>query len=144
MLVADWGGGWEGLDAAEVLAEQGLEVTLACAAPRPGDTLHQYQRNLYLARFDERGIAILHHTEVTARAACATSSRGRELPAPAVATIVYAQGREPEDALWAALEGVPGRVRAGDVLGPRSAEEATLEGVTALQARAGGARRPRV
>jgi len=30
--------------------------------------------------------------------------------------------------------GLPGRVRAGDVLGPRSAEEATLEGVTALQA----------
>ncbi len=52
VLVADWGGGWDGLDAAEVLAEQGLEVTLACAAPCPGDTLHQYQRNLYLARFD--------------------------------------------------------------------------------------------
>ena len=48
-------------------------------------------------------------------------------------TIVYAQGREPEDALWAALEGAPGRIRAGDVLGPRSAEEATLEGVTAFQ-----------
>ena len=64
VLVADWGGGWDGLDAAEVLAEQGLEVTLACAAPSPGWTLQQYQRNLYLARFDERGIPILHHTEV--------------------------------------------------------------------------------
>ena len=122
-----------GLDAAEVLAEHGLEVTLACAAPCPGETLHQYQRNLYLARLDERGIAILHHTEVTG-AACGTSSRGRTSPLPPVATIVYAQGREPEDELWAALEGAPGRVRAGDVLGPRSAEEATLEGVTALQA----------
>jgi 2,4-dienoyl-CoA reductase-like NADH-dependent reductase (Old Yellow Enzyme family) len=133
VLVADWGGGWEGLDAAEVLAQHGLEVTLACAAPCPGGTLHQYQRNLYLARLDERGIAILHHTEVTgARLRHLFSGRTSRLPD--VATIVHAQGREPEDELWAALEGAPGRVRAGDVLGPRSAEEATLEGVTALQA----------
>jgi NADPH-dependent 2,4-dienoyl-CoA reductase/sulfur reductase-like enzyme len=133
VLVADWGGGWEGLDAAELLAEQGLAVTLACAAPHPGHTLHQYQRNLYLARFDERGIAILHHTEVTGSGLRHLFS-GRESDLPPVATIVYAQGREPVDDLWETLEGAPGRVRAGDVLGPRSAEEATLEGVTALQA----------
>jgi 2,4-dienoyl-CoA reductase-like NADH-dependent reductase (Old Yellow Enzyme family) len=133
VLVADWGGGWDGLDAAELLAEQGLEVALACAAPCPGGTLHQYQRNLYLARLDERGIAILHHTEVTGTGLRHLFS-GRTSPLPRVATIVHAQGREPEDDLWAALEGTPGHVRAGDVLGPRSAEEATLEGVTALQA----------
>ncbi len=133
VLVADWGGGWDGLDVAEVLAEQGLEVTLACAAPCPGGTLHQYQRNLYLARFDARDIAILHHTEVTAGGLRHLFS-GRSSPLPQVATVVHAQGRAPEDELWADLEGTPGRVRAGDVLGPRSAEEATLEGVTALQA----------
>jgi 2,4-dienoyl-CoA reductase-like NADH-dependent reductase (Old Yellow Enzyme family) len=133
VLVADWGGGWDGLDAAEVLAEQGLEVTLACAAPHPGHTLHQYQRNLYLARLDERGVAILHHTEVTGEGLRHLFS-GRASPLPPVATIVHAQGREPDDGLWPALEGRPGRVRAGDVLGPRTAEEATLEGVTALQA----------
>ena len=132
VLVADWGGGWDGLDAAEVLAEHGLEVTLACAAPCPGETLHQYQRNLYLARFDARGIAILHHTEVVAGRLRHLFS-GRVSRRPDVRTIVYAQGREPEDALWAALEGEPGRTRAGDVLGPRSAEEATLEGVTRFQ-----------
>jgi pyruvate/2-oxoglutarate dehydrogenase complex dihydrolipoamide dehydrogenase (E3) component len=133
VLVADWGGGWEGLDAAEALARHGLDVTLACAAPCPGGTLHQYQRNLYLARLDESGIAILHHTEVIGRALRHLFS-GRTSRRPDVATVVYAQGREPEDELWAGLEGAPGRVRAGDVLGPRSAEEATLEGVTALQA----------
>ena len=133
VLVADWGGGWDGLDVAEVLAEQGLEVTLACAAPCPGGTLHQYQRNLYLARFDAREIAILHHTEVTA-AGLRHLFSGRSSPLPQVATVVHAQGRAPEDELWADLEGTPGRVRAGDVLGPRSAEEATLEGVTALHA----------
>ncbi len=133
VLVADWGGGWDGLDVAEVLAEQGLEVTLACAAPCPGGTLHQYQRNLYLARLDARGIAILHHTEVTGGGLRHLFS-GRSSPLPQVATVVHAQGRAPEDGLWADLEGTPGRVRAGDVLGPRSAEEATLEGVTALHA----------
>ena len=134
VLVADWGGGWDGLDAAEVLAESGLEVTLACAAPCPGETLHQYQRNLYLARCDERGIGIRHHTELVPGPALRHLFSGRVSPLPDVATVVFAQGRRPEDRLWEALEGAPGRVRAGDVLGPRSAEEATLEGVRALQA----------
>jgi 2,4-dienoyl-CoA reductase-like NADH-dependent reductase (Old Yellow Enzyme family) len=131
VLVADWGGGWDGLDAAEVLAEQGLEVTLACAAPAPGWTLHQYQRNLYLARFDERAIPILHHTEVLGDRLRHLFS-GREHPLPDLATIVFAHGREPDAALWAALEGRPGRTRAGDVLSPRTAEEAVLEGTTAV------------
>jgi hypothetical protein len=38
----------------------------------------------------------------------------------------------PDDELWAALEGRPGCIRAGDVLGPRTAEEAVLEGTTAV------------
>ncbi len=104
VLVADWGGGWDGLDAAETLAEQGAAVTLACAAPAPGWTLQQYQRNLYLARFDERGIPILHHTEVLGDRLRHLFS-GREHRIPDVATIVFAHGRVPEDALWAELEG---------------------------------------
>ncbi len=131
VLVADWGGGWDGLDAAEVLAEQGLEVTLACAAPSPGWALHQYQRNLYLARFDEHGILILHHTEVLGDRLRHLFS-GREHRLPDVGTIVFAHGRVPNDELWAALEGRAGCTRAGDVLGPRTAEEAVLEGTTAV------------
>ena len=136
VLVADWGGGWEGLDAAEVLAGAGLAVTLACAAPCPGDTLHQYQRNLYLARLDELGVAIRHHEELAAaggRLVLRHVFSGRCAPLPAAATVVLAHGRVPEDALWAGLEGRPGCVRAGDVLGPRSLEEAVLEGVTAVR-----------
>ena len=59
---------------------------------------------------------------------------GRESRTPDVATIVFAQGRVPADELWPSLEGRAGVTRAGDVLGPRSAEEATLEGVTAYRA----------
>ena len=139
VLVADWGGGWDGLDAAEQLAHAGLEVTLACAAPVPGETVHQYQRNLYLARLDRLGIPIVHHTELTVddgepMLRHVFSLRSRPVP-DTTATIVLAQGRVPADELWPELEHHPGAVRAGDVLGPRTLEEAVLEGTLAVRTR---------
>ena len=131
------GAAWDGLDAAERLAEAGAAVTLACAAPCPGDVLHQYQRNLYLARLDEAGIAVLHHTELAAegdRLVLRHVFSARTASLPDVATVVLAHGRVPEDDLWAVFEGQRGRIRAGDALGPRSMEEAILEGVTAYRA----------
>jgi NADPH-dependent 2,4-dienoyl-CoA reductase/sulfur reductase-like enzyme len=138
VLVADWGGGWDGLDAAERLAGTSLEVTLVCAAPVPGETLHQYQRNLYLERLDQLGVSIVHHTELAAEDGGLMLRHvfsGRLRPLPPAATIVVAQGRVPADELWSELEGHPGAVRAGDVLGPRTLEEAVLEGTLAVQAR---------
>jgi pyruvate/2-oxoglutarate dehydrogenase complex dihydrolipoamide dehydrogenase (E3) component len=139
-LVADWGGGWDGLDAAERLAQAGIAVTLACAAPMPGETLHQYQRNLYLARLDELGVPIVHHTELAIEGGEAMLRHvysGRAQPLPEIRTLVLAQGRVPEDELWAQLEDHPGAVRAGDVLGPRTLEEAVLEGTIAVATGAG-------
>jgi 2,4-dienoyl-CoA reductase-like NADH-dependent reductase (Old Yellow Enzyme family) len=133
-LVADWGGGWDGLDASERLAGAGVHVTLACAAPVPGETLHQYQRNLYLGRLDELGIEILHHVELVStdgRPQLRHVFSGRIVDAPHAATLVLAQGRVPVDELWAQLESHPGAVRVGDVLGPRTLEEAVLEGTLA-------------
>lgn len=133
-FVADWGGGWDGLDAAERLAQAGRRVTLACAAPLPGETLHQYQRNLYLARLDELEVAILHHHEICVDAGAVALRHvfsGRRRALPDGVTLVLAQGRVPVDELWAALESHPGAVRAGDVLGPRTLEEAVLEGTMA-------------
>ncbi len=141
-LVADWGGGWDGLDAAERLAKAGTAVTLACAAPVPGETLHQYQRNLYLSRLDELGVEILHHLELGVDGDGVILRHvfsGRRRPLPDVAWLVLAQGRIPDDELWGALESHPGAIRAGDVLGPRTLEEAVLEGtIAALGTRAGG------
>jgi 2,4-dienoyl-CoA reductase-like NADH-dependent reductase (Old Yellow Enzyme family)/thioredoxin reductase len=137
-LVADWGGGWDGLDAVERLAGHGVETTLACAAPVPGETLHQYQRNLYLARLDELGVEILHHTELAVEEGEVRLRHvfsGRSGALPETATLVLAQGREPVDELWAELEHHPGAVRAGDVLGPRTLEEAVLEGTLAVTPR---------
>ncbi len=60
---------------------------------------------------------------------------GRSEAPPETATLVLAQGREPADELWAELEQHPGAVRAGDVLGPRTLEEAVLEGTLAVTSR---------
>jgi 2,4-dienoyl-CoA reductase-like NADH-dependent reductase (Old Yellow Enzyme family) len=131
-LVADWGGDWAGLDAAEVLSAAGMEVTLACAATVPGEGLQQYHRNLYLARLDEAGVRIRHHLELAEDAASLRhvfSGRREELGA--VETLVLALGRRPADDLWSTLDGRPGATRAGDVLGPRTLEEAILEGFMA-------------
>ena len=46
----------------------------------------------------------------------------------------------PDDALWAELEAGGRCVRVGDVLGPRSAEEAVLEGTLAARAVGAAAR----
>jgi 2,4-dienoyl-CoA reductase-like NADH-dependent reductase (Old Yellow Enzyme family) len=140
VLVADWGGEWSGLDAAECLRDAGHEVTLACAATHPGETLHQYQRNLYLARLDEAEITILHHAELVAEddgLALRHVFSGRRIALPQCATLVIAHGRAPADELWPALEPLPGAVRAGDVLSPRSIEEAVLEGTAAVAVPAG-------
>jgi hypothetical protein len=63
-LVADWGGEWSGLDAAERLAQAGLDVELATAALHPGEQLHQFQRSLYLARLDCLGVRLRAHLEL--------------------------------------------------------------------------------
>ena len=100
-----------------------------------GETVHQYQRNLYLARLDLLGVRLRPHLElavVDGEAVLRHVFSGRTEPLGEIATLVVAQGRQPEDALWLALEGRPGVVRAGDVLGPRSIEEAIMEGAAAV------------
>jgi pyruvate/2-oxoglutarate dehydrogenase complex dihydrolipoamide dehydrogenase (E3) component len=134
VVVADWGGGWTGLDAAEVLAAAGRPVTLACAAAGVGEGVHQYQRNLYLARLDRLGVRLVQHCELVAgdgRVSFRHVFSGRALEAPEAATLVLSLGRAPRDELWSTLEGRPNVKRIGDVLGPRSAEEAVLEGAQA-------------
>lgn len=134
VVVADWGGGWTGLDAAEVLAAAGRSVTLACASAGVGESVHQYQRNLYLARLDRLGVRLVQHCELVAndgRAWFRHVFSGRALEAPETATLVLSLGRVPRDELWSTLEGRPDVERIGDVLSPRSAEEAVLEGAQA-------------
>ena len=133
VIVADWGGDASGLDSAELLAADGYDVVLAVGAAALGETLHQYQRNLYAARLYRAGIEIRHHLELAGW----EDGRARftNLFAPEVETeletdaLVLALGRVPVREL-----AVQGAAEAGDRLAPRSLEEAILEGSLAGRA----------
>ena len=131
VLVLDWGGGWTGLDAAEVLGRAGHHVTLAIAGAMLGEAVHQYQRNRYLGRLDELNVAVVIGTEVAevgGEVVLRNVFSGRVRPLGEWGTIVLEQGRVPDDALWLALADDARAVRVGDVLGPRGLEEAIAEG----------------
>jgi 2,4-dienoyl-CoA reductase-like NADH-dependent reductase (Old Yellow Enzyme family)/thioredoxin reductase len=138
VVVADWGGDAAGLACAELLDAAGNDVTVTVGSAALGETLHQYQRNLYAARLYRAGVRLAHHLELVGAA------RGRvlfrnlfapelesELPAD---LLVLALGRVPERALAEALTGAGVEAHeAGDCLGPRGLEEAILEGTLAAQ-----------
>jgi 2,4-dienoyl-CoA reductase-like NADH-dependent reductase (Old Yellow Enzyme family)/thioredoxin reductase len=139
VVVADWGGDPGGLDAAELLAAAGRNVTLAVAAVTVGETVHQYRRNLYLQRLYRARVTVLHHRELDS--AADGEVRLRNVFAPelmetvAADALVLALGRVPEDELAPELAARGAIVEeAGDCLSPRSLEEAVLEGTLAAQA----------
>jgi 2,4-dienoyl-CoA reductase-like NADH-dependent reductase (Old Yellow Enzyme family)/thioredoxin reductase len=137
VVVADWGGDASGLAAAELLATAGSEVTLALGSAAFGETLHQYQRNLYAQRLYRAGITIAHHLDLlsaTARGVRFGNLFARELETTLPADLlVLACGRVPERDLADELRRRRLAVEeAGDSLSPRSAEEAILEGTLAV------------
>jgi hypothetical protein len=136
VLVADWGGEWTGLAVAEELSGRGCAVRLVSAAAAVGETIHQYQRNMYLGRLDEAGVELVQHLEPVALDGDGVVFRnvfsGREVRLGGIETLVVSAGRAADDALFGELaeRGVDA-VRIGDVLSPRSFEEAIREGTEA-------------
>jgi 2,4-dienoyl-CoA reductase-like NADH-dependent reductase (Old Yellow Enzyme family)/thioredoxin reductase len=138
VVVADWGGDASGLASAELLARAGNEVALAVGSATLGETLHQYQRNLYAQRLYRARVEILHHLDLLAAESGAV--RFANLFAPDLETtlpadlLVLALGRVPERGLGEELaaRGLPVK-EVGDCLSPRSAEEAILEGTLAAR-----------
>jgi hypothetical protein len=152
ILIADWGGDPAALDCAELLAAEGRDVTLAVGAVTPGETLHQYARNGYIARLSRAGVRIEHYLGL--ESAGDGVVRFRNIFAPDLRTelaadaLLVALGRVPDDGLADAL-GAPGGLvveQAGDCRSPRTIEEAVLEGTLAarrpLPAAANGAQEP--
>jgi thioredoxin reductase len=138
IVVADWGGDAAGLAAADVLGLAGNEVTLAVGSAALGESLHQYQRNLYGARLYRAGIHLEHHLELLG--AEDGRLRFRNIFAPDLEQgiradlLVLALGRVPERGLGERLRELGLDVReAGDCLGPRGLEEAILEGTLAVR-----------
>jgi len=138
VVVADWGGDPAGLDAAEILDRAGNAVTLAVASASAGEAVHQYQRNLYLARLYRAGVKIEHHLELVEAGAGTATFRNifapeveRTFPAD---VLVLALGRVPNDGLGEELRTLGLRVEeAGDCRSPRGLEEAILEGTLAVR-----------
>src|SRR6266508_2214125 len=64
VIVADWGGDATGLAAADLLNRDGNEVIVAIGSVALGETLHQYQRNVYAARLYRAGVRLEHHLEL--------------------------------------------------------------------------------
>jgi pyruvate/2-oxoglutarate dehydrogenase complex dihydrolipoamide dehydrogenase (E3) component len=136
VLVSDWGGDWTGLDVAETLVARGAEVRLMTSAVAFGAAVHQYQRNLYLARLDEAGVELLHHLRPVAlrpgAVECVNVFSHRPVAVEGVDTLVVSAGRTARTDLYEALvaAAVPAE-RVGDTLSPRSFEEAIREGTLA-------------
>jgi hypothetical protein len=143
VLLYDWGGDWTGLALAEQLAAGGPGVRLVTSAVAFGEGVHQYQRNMYLARLDEAGVDLIHHLRLVAveggRARFRNVFSDREVTLDGFDSVVANDGRRAAGGeLYEALvdAGVD-VVRVGDALGPRSFEEAIREGTEAGLARLG-------
>jgi 2,4-dienoyl-CoA reductase-like NADH-dependent reductase (Old Yellow Enzyme family)/thioredoxin reductase len=141
VLIADWGGDPAGFDCSELLAGEGYEVTLAVGAVMPGETVHQYARNQYLARLARANVRIEHYLGL--HSADGGVVRFRNIFAPeleyAIATdaLVLSLGRVPNDELMTLLRERGGLAvqAAGDCCSPRGLEEAILEGTLAARQR---------
>jgi 2,4-dienoyl-CoA reductase-like NADH-dependent reductase (Old Yellow Enzyme family) len=137
VLLYDWGGDWTGLALAEQLAAAGRRVRLVTSSVAFGEAVHQYQRNLYLARLDDAGVELVHHLRLVAvedgRARFENVFSLREVVLDGFDTVVTHEGRSAAGGeLFEALAGAGiDVVRVGDALGPRSFEEAIREGTEA-------------
>jgi pyruvate/2-oxoglutarate dehydrogenase complex dihydrolipoamide dehydrogenase (E3) component len=137
VVISDWGGDAAGLDCAELLAEEGYQVTLAVGSVLPGETIHQYVRNSYLGRLSRAGVSFRHYLGL--HSAAGGAIRFRNIFAPELETVIEADvlalslGRVPNDELAEALrEAGFDVIEAGDCQSPRSIEEAILEGTLAV------------
>ncbi len=136
VLIADWGGDAAGLDCAAALVADGRNVTLAVSAAVPGETLHQYTRNTYIARLLRAGIRIENWLGLQGAADGSVSFRS--IFAPELETsircdvLALSLGRVPNQRLEAELRSRSFSVTtAGDCRSPRGLEEAILEGTLA-------------
>lgn len=137
VVIADWGGDPSGVDCADLLCEAGHDVSLVVGSHAVGEALHPYRRALYMARLHIGGVDIVHHLRL--RAIVGDAVEFENIYEPRLTTrlqaesLVLALGREPADELINELGHRGLRVvAAGDCIGPRSMEEAVLEGTLAL------------
>ena len=138
VVVADWRCDWVGLGVATMLATAGRRVTLASSGYHAGQRLQQYVRDTMIAearraRVDLRPTLRPYGADASAVFLQDVLTSEAVVVEPASA-LVLAQGTVPLDALLEALQAAAAdggfEVHgAGDVLTPRTIEEAVLEGL---------------
>jgi NADPH-dependent 2,4-dienoyl-CoA reductase/sulfur reductase-like enzyme len=136
ILIADWGGDPAALDCAELLAAEERSVTLVVGAVSPGETLHQYSRNVYIGRLLRAGVRIENWLGLDRSGS--GKATFRNIFAPDLETsfacdvLALSLGRVPNQELEIELDerGIVFH-SAGDCCSPRTIEEAILEGTRA-------------
>jgi pyruvate/2-oxoglutarate dehydrogenase complex dihydrolipoamide dehydrogenase (E3) component len=136
VVVADWRCDWVGLGLAEKLARDGCRVRLAVNGTMAGESIQQYVRTNWTGTLHKLGVEIIPYARLYGVDADTVylqhTASGEAMLCEGVDTLVTALGHEPETTLEDALEGYDGEVHViGDCLGPRTVEEAVLEGLKA-------------
>ncbi|MEE2981498.1 MAG: FAD-dependent oxidoreductase, partial [Pseudomonadota bacterium] len=136
VVVADWRCDWVGLGLAEKLARDGCQVRLAVNGTMAGESIQQYVRTNWTGTLHKLGVEIIPYSRLYGVDADTVylqhTASGEAVLCEGVDTLVTALGHEPETALEDALQDYDGEVHVvGDCLGPRTVEEAVLEGLKA-------------
>ena len=136
VVVADWHCDWVGLGLAEKLARDGCRVRLAVNGTMAGESIQQYVKTNWTGTLHKLGVEIIPYARLYGVDADTVylqhTASGEAMLCEGVDTLVTALGHEPETTLEDALEGYDGEVHViGDCLGPRTVEEAVLEGLKA-------------
>ena len=137
VVVADFRSDWVGLGLATMLAGRGHRVTLAVNGTMAGQLCQQYVRDMMTATARRARVSILTTMRVFGADTSAVFLQDVLTDDAVViedATLVLAYGHQPADALLDELEADAAAggyqvVGAGDVLSPRTIEEAVLEGL---------------
>lgn len=135
VVVVDTQGEWTGIGVARTLAAQGRRVTLCVNGYAAGESLQQYVRDAQLAALSRERISVVPLVRlfgVDDDSVYLQHVLTEEMVIlPAVAGVVLACGNEPvNDLLECLLGSGVNAIGVGDCLGPRTVEEAVLEGLT--------------
>ncbi len=136
------GGGTVGLEAAEYLARQGVEVTAIKRKPELAASMDPLPAAVFLRRLQKSGVQVLtgyavsrfqgdKEGNITVFAQPWPSREGEPERAFPAETVILALGLEPEDRLARELQGRPGVHIVGDARKPREVLDAVREGFEA-------------
>ena len=134
VVVSDWRCDWVGLGIAEKLARDGCRVRLAVTGLVPGERVPFYVRDSWNGILHRLGVEVIPYARLYGADADTVYMQhvasGEPIVLDGVDTLVLAQGHVAVDGLEAELAGLGVELHmVGDCLGPRTAEEAVLEGL---------------